>query len=573
MKGRFGYFRQKRALLLLLLLLTNLQAQDRIASRGFATRSEVLARQGMVATSQPLATQAALDILRQGGSAVDAAIAANAVLGVVEPMMDGIGGDLFAIIWDAKTKRLHGLNASGRSPASLTAEVFQARGLKSIPGNGPLSISVPGCVDGWAEMHRKFGRLPWATILKPAIAYARDGFPVSEQVAFDWEYYGRNYRDQSANFREVYTIDGQIPVKGDVFRNPLLSSALEKIAQGGRDAFYKGEIARTIDAYCKREGCFLTEADLAAHTSDWVEPVSTNYRGYDVWELPPNGQGVTALQMLNLLEGYDLKKFGFGSREHIHYFVEAKKLAYEDRAKFYADPAFNRLPLKSLLSKEYAAARRKLISDTRAGVGYEPGNPAIQQGETVYLTAADRDGNMVSLIQSVASSFGSGMVPDGLGFVLHNRGASYTLEEGHYNSYAPRKRPFHTIIPAFMTRDGQPILSFGVMGGAFQPLGHVQIVTNIVDFGMNIQEAGDAPRIDHTGSSMPTGSRAAVDGGQILLESGHSYETIRELMKMGHKVGFSLGLYGGYQAIRYDPQQRVYYGASESRKDGQAAGY
>jgi len=573
MKMRQRDFRQMLALFLMALLLSNLQAQDRIASRGFATRSEVLARQGMVATSQPLATQAALDILRQGGSAVDAAIAANAVLGVVEPMMDGVGGDLFAIIWDAKTKRLHGLNASGRSPNALTPEIFRARGLKSIPGNGPLSISVPGCVDGWAEMHRKFGKLPWGTILKPAIEYARNGFPVSEQVAFDWEFYGRSYRDQSANFREVYTIEGRIPVKGDVFRNPLLAASLEKIARGGRDAFYKGEIARVIDAYCKREGCFLTEADLAAHTSDWVEPVSTNYRGYDVWELPPNGQGVTALQMLNILEGYDLKKFGFGSKEHIHYFVEAKKLAYEDRAKFYADPAFNRLPLKSLLSKEYAAARRKLISDTRAGVGYEPGNPAIQQGDTVYLTAADRDGNMVSLIQSVASSFGSGMVPDGLGFVLHNRGASYTLEEGHYNSYAPRKRPFHTIIPAFMTRDGQPILSFGVMGGAFQPLGHVQIVTNMIDFGMNIQEAGDAPRIDHTGSSMPTGSRAAADGGQILLESGHSYETIRELMKMGHKVGYSLGLYGGYQAIRYDPQRQVYYGASESRKDGQAAGY
>ncbi len=573
MKMRQRDFRQMLALFLMALLLSNLQAQDRIASRGFATRSEVLARQGMVATSQPLATQAALDILRQGGSAVDAAIAANAVLGVVEPMMDGVGGDLFAIIWDAKTKQLHGLNASGRSPNALTPEIFRARGLKSIPGNGPLSISVPGCVDGWAEMHRKFGKLPWGTILKPAIEYARNGFPVSEQVAFDWEFYGRSYRDQSANFREVYTIEGRIPVKGDVFRNPLLAASLEKIARGGRDAFYKGEIARVIDAYCKREGCFLTEADLAAHTSDWVEPVSTNYRGYDVWELPPNGQGVTALQMLNILEGYDLKKFGFGSKEHIHYFVEAKKLAYEDRAKFYADPAFNRLPLKSLLSKEYGATRRKLISDTRAGVGYEPGNPAIQQGDTVYLTAADRDGNMVSLIQSVASSFGSGMVPDGLGFVLHNRGASYTLEEGHYNSYAPRKRPFHTIIPAFMTRDGQPILSFGVMGGAFQPLGHVQIVTNMIDFGMNIQEAGDAPRIDHTGSSMPTGSRAAADGGQILLESGHSYETIRELMKMGHKVGYSLGLYGGYQAIRYDPQRQVYYGASESRKDGQAAGY
>lgn len=572
MKMRQRVFRQLLAVFLVALLMCDTPAQDRIASRGFATRSEVLARQGMVATSQPLATQAALDILRQGGSAVDAAIAANAVLGVVEPMMDGVGGDLFAIIWDAKEKRLHGLNASGRSPESLTPEIFRARGLKSIPGNGPLSISVPGCVDGWDAMHRKFGKLPWATILRPAIDYARDGFPVSEQVAFDWEFYGRGYRDQSAGFRQVYTIDGKIPVKGDIFRNPLLAATLAKIAQGGRDVFYQGEIAKAIDAYCRREGCFLTTRDLAAHTSDWVEPVSTSYRGYDVWELPPNGQGVTALQMLNILEGYDLKKFGFGSREHIHYFVEAKKLAYEDRAKFYADPAFNRLPLKGLLSKEYAAERRKLISDSRAGVGYEPGNPALQQGETVYLTVADREGNMVSLIQSVASSFGSGMAPDGLGFVLHNRGASYTLEAGHYNTYAPRKRPFHTIIPAFMTRDGEPFLSFGVMGGAFQPLGHVQIVTNIVDFGMNIQEAGDAPRIDHSGSSMPTGSRA-VDGGQILLESGHSYETIRELMKMGHKVGFSLGLYGGYQAIRFDPKLRVYYGASESRKDGQAAGY
>jgi gamma-glutamyltranspeptidase / glutathione hydrolase len=574
-------YQQLMTVFCLLMILTDLPAQDRIASRGFATRSEVLARQGMAATSQPLATQVALDILKQGGSAVDAAIAANAMLGVVEPMMDGVGGDLFAIIWDAKSGKLHGLNASGRSPESLTPEVFRAKGLKTIPANGPLSISVPGCVDGWAEMHRKFGRLTWSALLKPAIDYARNGFPVSEQVAFDWDFYGRNYRDQSANFRQVYTIDGKIPVKGDIFRNPLLAATLEKIARGGRDAFYKGEIARVIDAYCKREGCYLTDRDLAAHTSDWVEPVSTNYRGYDVWELPPNGQGVTALQMLNILEAYDLKKFGFGSREHIHYFVEAKKLAFEDRAKFYADPAFNRLPLKSLLSKEYAAGRRKLISDTKAGAGYEAGNPALQQGDTVYLTVADRDGNMVSLIQSVAASFGSGMVPDGLGFVLHNRGASYTLEEGHYNAYAPRKRPFHTIIPAFITREGKPFLSFGVMGGAFQPLGHVQIVTNIIDFGMNIQEAGDAPRIDHTGSSQPTGSQPTgsptgskvTDGGQILLESGHSYETIRELMKMGHKVGYSLGLYGGYQAIKYDSRLQVYYGATESRKDGQAAGY
>ena len=560
------------AVLSVVVLSVSLTAQDRIASRTWATRSEVVARNGMAATSQPLATQVAIDVLKRGGTAVDAAIAANATLGVVEPMMDGIGGDLFAIIWDAKTKKLYGLNASGRSPASLTLAHFQEKGLRSIPGSGPLSITVPGCVDGWAEMHRRFGRLPFDQILQPAIEYAREGFPVSEQIAFDWSYYGRAYRESSSNFRALYTIEGRVPVKGDVVSNPLLATTLAKIARGGRDVFYQGEIARAIDTFCRREGCFLTAEDLAAHRSDWIDPVSTNYRGYDVWELPPNGQGISVLQMLNLLEPYDLRKFGFGSREHLHYFVEAKKLAYEDRAKFYADPAFNRLPVEHLISKTYAEERRKLISDTKAGVDYGPGNPSLQQGDTVYLTVADREGNMVSLIQSIASAFGSGVVPDGVGFVLHNRGASYTLEEGHYNTYAPRKRPFHTIIPAFVTRQGEPFLSFGVMGGAFQPLGHVQVIMNIIDFGMNLQEAGDAPRIDHAGSSQPTGAKA-TDGGQILLESGYSYETIRELMKMGHKVGYSLGLYGGYQAIRYDPRTRVYYGASESRKDGQAAGY
>lgn len=558
---------------LMALLVAELPAQDRIASRSFATRSEVIAQRGMAATSQPLATQAAIEILRRGGSAIDAAIAANAVLGVVEPMMDGIGGDLFAIVWDAKTSRLHGLNASGRSPATLTPEYFRRQGLKSIPSIGPLSISVPGCVDGWAELHRRFGRLPWATILQPAIGYARDGFPVSEQVAFDWSFYGEAHRDRSAAFRSIYTIDGRIPVRGDIFRNPLLAATLEKIATGGRDEFYKGGIARAIDTWARREGCFLSADDLAAHTSEWVEPLSTNYRGYDVWELPPNGQGATVLQMLNILEAYDLKSFGFGSPEFIHHYVEAKKLAYEDRAKFYADPAFNRLPIAGLISKSYAAERRRLISPDRAGVSYEPGNPAaIRDGDTVYLTVADGDGNMISLIQSIASSFGSGMIPDGLGFLLHNRGSSFTLEEGHFNAFAPRKRPFHTIIPAFVTKDGKPFLSFGVMGGAFQPLGHTQILINVIDFGMNLQEAGDAPRIDHTGSSMPTGSRAK-DGGEILLESGYSYETIRQLMKMGHKVGYSLGLYGGYQAIGYDARRKIYFGATESRKDGQAAGY
>lgn len=546
-------------------------AVDRIASKPFATRSEVIARNGMAATSQPLATQVAIDILKQGGSAVDAALAANAVLGLVEPMMDGIGGDLFAIVWDSKSGKLHGLNASGRSPASLTIDRFAAKGLKAVPATGPLSVSVPGCVDGWFELHAKFGKLPMKTLLKPAIEYAREGFPVSEQVAYDWDRHGREYAENDPVFRTTFTIEGKIPAKGEVFRNPGLANAYEKIAVGGRDAFYRGEIARSIAAFMKSRGGFLTVEDLAEHKSDWVDPVSTNYRGYDIWELPPNGQGISALQILNVLEGYDLKKFGFGTREHVHYFVEAKKLAYEDRAKFYADPAFNKIPVAELISKPYAARRRALISDSKAALRYDAGNPALQKGDTVYLTVADRDGNMISLIQSVASAFGSGLVPEGLGFVLQNRGSAFSLEDGHFNRYAPRKRPFHTIIPAFVTKDGQPFMSFGVMGGAFQPQGHAQIIMNIVDFGMNIQEAGDAPRIDHQGSSSFTATM--TDGGTVSLESGHSYETARELIKIGHKLTTSVGMFGGYQAIMYDAKNKVYFGASESRKDGQAAGY
>jgi gamma-glutamyltranspeptidase/glutathione hydrolase len=544
---------------------------DRIAGKPHATRSEVIARNGMAATSQPLATQVAIDILKQGGSAVDAAIAANATLGLVEPMMNGIGGDLFAIVWDADAQKLFGINGSGRSPRGLTLEQFKTQGLTAVPSTGPLSVSVPGCVDGWFELHRRFGKLPMAALLKPTIDYARDGFPVSEQVAFDWEFYSRTFREKEANFRQLYAPDGRVPEKGEIFRNAPLAATLEKIASGGRDAFYRGEVAGVIDAFMKRSGGFLSAQDLADHTSEWIEPVSTNYRGYEVWELPPNGQGIAALQILNILEGYDLKRFGFGSKEHVHYFVEAKKLAYEDRAKFYADPAFNQLPVEQLISKAYAAERRKLISDTRAGLHYEAGNPALQTGDTVYLTVADKDGNMISLIQSIAGAFGSGLVPDGLGFVLHNRGSAYSLEAGHFNLYAPHKRPFHTIIPAFITKDGKPYMSFGVMGGAMQPQGHAQIVMNMIDFGMNLQEAGDAPRIDHAGSSSFTSTMR--DGGTVSLESGIPYETARELMKSGHKVTFSLGSFGGYQAILYDAEHRVYYGASESRKDGQAAGY
>jgi len=556
-------------LFLILWLGLSLGAQDRVTGRSFATRSEVLARNGMAATSQPLATQAALDILKQGGTAVDAAIAANAVLGLVEPTGSGIGGDLFAMVWDQKTGKLHGLNASGRSPAALTLDVFKERGLRRIPSLGPLPVSVPGCVDGWFQLHARFGKLPMDTILAPAIAYAREGFPVTELIAYYWGRSARAYA-RFPNFAETFLVDGAPPAKGEIFTNPRLAATLAAIAEKGRDAFYRGAIAKKIDAFMKEVGGFLRYEDLAAHGSEWVEPVSTSYRGYDVWELPPNGQGIAALQILNILEGYDIRAMGFGSADYIHSFLEAKKLAFEDRARFYADPAFNEIPVKTLISKEYAAKRRRLIDPGRARRSYRPGNPAIDEGDTVYLATADRDGNMVSLIQSNYRGMGSGMVPGDLGFMLQDRGELFDLTEGRFNTYAPKKRPFHTIIPAFITREGKPFMAFGVMGGATQPQAHVQIVVNLVDFDMNVQEAGDAPRILHQGSSQPTGERMR-DGGRVYLESAIPYETIRRLVKMGHRVGWNVGSYGGYQAIMR--KNGVYYGASESRKDGQAAGY
>ncbi|MBX7169430.1 MAG: gamma-glutamyltransferase [Pyrinomonadaceae bacterium] len=547
---------------------------QRITGKSFATRSEVIAPNGMAATSQPLATQVALDILKQGGSAIDAAIAADAMLGLVEPTGSGVGGDIFAIVWDAKTQKLYGLNGSGRSPYSLTLDYFKKNNIKHIPSYGVLPVSVPGCVDGWFELHKKFGKLPMKENLAPAIRYARNGFPVTELIAFLWDKGVNLFADEKKfpNVKETYTINGHAPRKGEIFKNPRLANTLEKIANEGRDGFYKGEVAKKIDAFFKRMGGFLSEKDLADHTSTWIEPVSTNYRGYDVWELPPNGQGIAALQMLNILEGYDFKKIPFGSPEHIHLFVEAKKLAFEDRAKFYADPDFVKIPVKELISKEYANQRRKLINSMKAAKTYEAGNPALKDGDTIYLTVADKEGNMVSLIQSNYRGMGSGMVADDLGFMFQDRGEMFDLTEGRNNTYAPHKRPFHTIIPAFITKDGKPFMSFGVMGGEFQPLGHVQIVMNIVDFGMNIQEAGDAPRIAHTGTSEPTGERM-TDGGIIQLEVGFPFESVRELMKMGHTIQFDLTGYGGYQGIRYDVVNKVYYGASESRKDGQAAGF
>ena len=545
-------------------------AEDRITGRHFATRSEVIARHGMAATSQPLATQIAIDVLKQGGSAVDAAIAANAALGLMEPTGCGIGGDLFAIVWDNKTQRLYGLNASGRSPKSLTLEEFQKRGLTSIPATGPLPVSVPGCVDGWFELHGKFGSLPMEQVLAPAIEYANEGFPVSELIAYYWA--RSSSLTKYPGFAETFFPNGKAPKKGEVFKNPMLANTLSRIAKEGRDAFYKGDIAKTIDTYMKENGGFLTYEDLAAHSSDWVEPVAYNYRGYDVWELPPNGQGIAALQILGILEGVDFAKNGFGSAEHIHYFVEAKKLAFEDRAKYYADPDFNEIPVQQLISEEYLSARRKLIRSRRSAKSYEAGNPALQHGDTIYLTVADKDRNMVSLIQSNYRGMGSGMCPTGLGFCLQDRGELFDLTPGRMNSYQPGKRPFHTIIPAFITKDGKPLVSFGLMGGATQPQGHAQIVMNLVDFGMNLQEAGDAPRILHTGSSQPTGEQM-TDGGILSLETGFDYEVIRDLVGYGHAIQYNVGSYGGYQAIQYDAENDVYLGASESRKDVQAAGY
>ncbi len=558
--------------LLGLFLIYGSWSQDRLTGETFTTRSEIIAQNGLAATSQPLATQVALDILKKGGTAMDAAIAANAMLGLVEPASCGIGGDIFAIVWDAKEEKLYGFNGSGRAPKSLSIDYFLENDMPYVPLYGPLPVSVPGCVDGWFALHSKFGKLPMASLLQPAINYGKEGFPVSEVIAYEMASSYEGLKDQPG-FSETYLPKGRPPMKGEVFKNPNLANTYEKIAKEGRDAYYKGDIAKTIDAYMKKHGGFLSYEDLAAHTSNWVEPVSINYRGYDVWELPPNGQGTAALQMLKILEGYDIAAMGFGSTDYLHALTEAKKLAYEDRAQFYADPAFNKIPLTQLLSKEYAAQRRKLIDVDKSARSYPAGDFEIESGNTTYLTVADKDGNMVSLIQSIYSEFASGMVPDGLGFVLQNRGQMFNVQDrNHANALEPGKRPFHTIIPAFITKDGKPWLSFGLMGGAVQPQGHVQIVVNLVDFGMNLQEAGDAPRMRHVGSSQPTGS-VMTDGGTLNLESGFDYETIRELQKKGHRISFGVGIYGGYQAIAVDLENKVYTGASESRKDGQAAGY
>jgi gamma-glutamyltranspeptidase/glutathione hydrolase len=540
----------------------------------FATRSVVMARHGMVATSQPLATEIGVATLRRGGSAVDAAIAANAALGLTEPTSCGIGGDLFAIVWDAATERLHGLNASGRAPQSLSLEELTRTGLELIPARGALSVSVPGAVDGWCELHARFGKLPLRDLLAPSIDCAREGFPVTEVIAAAWAAGARVLRD-APGFAAVFMPNGRAPASGEPFANVGLARAYELIANDGRAAFYAGPIAAAIEQAVRGNGGHLGREDLAAHRSQWVEPVSTTYRGWRVFELPPNGQGIAVLQMLNILEGFDLGSLEWGGAEHLHVLIEAKKLAFEDRARFYADPDFAAVPVERLVAKDYAAARRALIDRMRAAPAPTHGDAAAGAGDTVYLAAADAAGNMVSLIQSNYMGFGSGVTVAPFGFGLQNRGSQFALDARHANAYAPGKRPFHTIIPGFALHGSDELLAFGVMGAAMQPQGQVQVLSNLIDFGMGLQAAGDAPRVRHEGSTEPTGAPPLAGGGTVHLEEGFTAAALDGLRQRGHRLepAGDAGAFGGYQAILLDTRTRVYRGASESRKDGHAAGF
>ena len=540
---------------------------DRITGFDFASRSEIISTNGMAATSHPLATQTAIDVLQRGGNAIDAAIAANAVLGLMEPTGCGIGGDLFAIVWIENDKKLYGLNASGPAPKNISIDKILEKDLKQIPPYGPLPVTVPGTVAGWKELHNRFGSLPFKDLFNEAIDFSENGFPVTEVVAYYLDLSADRFKSYP-NFKDVWMPTGTTPKKGDIFKNPLLASTYRKIAESGGNDFYNGEIANEIVRFINSQGGYFSIDDLKNYKPEWIKPVSTSYRGYDIWELPPNGQGIAALQLLNILENFDIESMGFGSAEYIHLFTEAKKIVYEDRAKYYADLNFSNVPVDVLISKEYAKSRSKLINMKSASKSFDPG--VIEDGDTIYLTVADKDGNMISLIQSNYRGMGSGMVPNNLGFMLQDRGEMFSLDKNHNNSLKGGKRPFHTIIPAFITKDSEPYISFGLMGGAMQPQGHAQIVINIIDFKMNLQEAGDAPRIRHVGASQPTGEKM-LDGGYLSLEKGISNQEINKLKKLGHKFQYDLGGFGGYQAIMV--KDGVYFGASDSRKDGQASGY
>ncbi|MEO1040308.1 MAG: gamma-glutamyltransferase family protein [Pseudomonadota bacterium] len=559
---------------------------DRVSGEHFAGRSPVLATNGMAATAHPLATNVAIDVLQAGGNAVDAAIAANAAIGLMEPTGNGIGGDIFVLIWDPETRRVYGLNGSGRSPMGLSYdEVIQTVGEDgAIPPFGAMPVSVPGTVDGWFAMHERFGSMDMADILAPAIAYAEDGFPMPETIGYYWdrnmrilaERYENGEFEEFNNARATYlTEDGDAPTVGEVFRNPDLGQTYRMIAEGGRDAFYEGEIARTIDAYMQRIGGWLRYEDFAAHRSEWVNPISTVYRGHEVWQIPPQGQGLATLQMLAILDGFDLSETGFMTAQTLHLMIEAKRLAFEDRGRFYADPDFIETPVIELLSSAYTDARRAMIDPDRAMETVAHGDPAqLEDGDTTYLTVADSSGMMVSLIQSNYRGMGSGLVPDGLGFMFQDRGESFSLDPDHPNVYAPDKRPFHTIIPGMVTLNGQGVMSYGLMGGAMQPQGHVQVLSNILDFGLNVQEAGDAARWRHTGSTQPTDAVTAEGGlGVVQVESGVPAEVREALEAKGHVVEDGDGGFGGYQMIYRDPANGVLHGATEMRKDGAAQGY
>ena len=552
---------------LFLIFSSDIFLYDRLTGKDFASRSEVIATNGMAATSHPLATQTALDVLKDGGNAIDAAISANAVLGLVEPTGCGIGGDLFAIVWIEEDKKLYGLNSSGPAPQDMTIKKLKAMGIDKIPPFGPLPVTVPGAVAGWTALHKRFGKKSFEELFNNAIYYADNGFPITEVVGYYLQLSSERYKDYP-NFKDVWMPNGEALKKGDVFINKDLAATYKQIAKSYGESFYKGDIAQTISKFIIEQGGFLTVDDLKNYEPEWINPVSSSYRGYDVWELPPNGQGIAALQILNILEQYDIASMGHNSAEYIHLFTEAKKLAYEDRAKYYADMSFADVPVEELISKEYALERNKLINLKKAASFYDSG--IFEDGDTIYLTVADKDGNMVSLIQSNYRGMGSGMVPPNLGFMLQDRGEMFSLDPNHRNSLQGGKRPFHTIIPAFITKDNKPFISFGLMGGGMQPQGHAQIVINIVDFKMNLQEAGDAARIRHFDSSQPTGE-VMLNGGFLSLESGIPENVRNELSKLGHNLKDEKGGYGGYQAIM--KKNEVYFGASESRKDGHASGY
>ncbi len=534
-------------------------------------RSPVLSRHGMVATSHPLAAGIGLDVLKGGGNAIDAAVATNAALGLMEPMSCGIGGDLFAIVWEAKTQKLHGLNASGRAPALATIDWFKSRGMDYIPSKGELSWSVPGCVDGWDMLVKRFGKLSLKQLLEPTIHAAEEGIPVTPVIAGYWK--AAEGLKSDAGMAATYLPGGHSPRTGDLFRNPQLAQCYKDIAMHGRDSFYKGRISHSVDKFSKAVGGLLRGSDLAEHTSQWVDPVSTDYRGTTVWELPPPGQGIAALQILNLLEPYDLKSLGHGSPEYWHLFLEAKKLAYADRARFYADPEFVKMPVAELISKAYADARRKQINSAKAATKVDHGDPKIGKADTVYLCAVDGEGNCCSLIQSNYNGFGSGMAAPDLGFALQNRGTLFALDPDHPNRLEPRKRPFHTIIPAMATRDGKPWLTFGMMGGDMQAQGHAQALINMIDFGMDVQQAGEALRMEHTGSATPTGVAMQRGGGTVEAEEGFSPSLLDDLKSKGHVVKTVAKNGGGYQAIMIDPATGVLHGGSEPRKDGCAMGW